>query len=367
MSGNSSNITDCVSSEYDRKPYLWVAGVRITTGLLSLLLSLFLVAFFVYTKNQRRVINQILVFCLAISSFLNSFSYLLSRVNFSSERPLDDQYCLFAGPLELYTDWTQYLAILCISFNLLAQLTCTLPAGKRLKWVYCSLIFALPLLWSWTPFIEGAYGSAGPWCGIRTLTELCQPFLYGQLLRVLLKGLPVLVLLLTTSLFSLATWTVLKRRLSLSPQSTVDKTEVQAELKHLLWFPPLFPLLQLPLIVNIVYDTARPSSPQLVLWVLQALLSPLAGTITALLIGVNTETNVRARLRSWLARHLCWCRKEREKEVAQKKEVSEYECDLHVSYGDSMSGVTDRHRRERVRQNSTPSKQSSVVESQQQT
>ena len=155
MSGNSSSDYTCVLSEYDSHPYLLVAGVRILAGLVALLLSGSLVAFFVNTKKQRRVINQILVFCLAFSSLLNSLGSLLSRVDFN-ERRLSDRYCLFAGPLQLYTDWTQIMTILCISFNLLAQLTCRLPAGKKLKWVYCSLIFALPLLWIWIPFIEVA-------------------------------------------------------------------------------------------------------------------------------------------------------------------------------------------------------------------
>lgn len=375
MSGSGSVSSNCsVLSEYDSQPYYWVAEIRIVTGFFSLLCSFFLIAFFVYTKKQRRVTNEILVFCLAISTLLNSWGYLLGRVNFYTDRPLLDEYCLFAGLLELYTGWTGYMCILCISSNLLAQVTCQPPTGKKLKWVYCSLIFALPLLWCWLPYVDQAYGSAGPWCGIRTLTNRCDPFLYGVLLRVFLEGLPILFLLLITSIFSLATWICLKHRLqsleanSLSRQTTVDKTEVQAELRTLLWFPPLYPLLQLSLLVNIVYSTAQPSSPQLALWLLQALLSPLAGAVTAVLIGVHTETNARTRLRTWLTRHLCRRGKEAEREGSRKRSVSEYQCDVNVSYGDSISGVMDRNRRERIRNNSSnPSQPPSLSESQQQT
>ena len=365
MSGNGSDNSSCVLDEYNTQPYLLVAGVRIVTGLISLLCGLLLIILFAYTRNQRRVANQILVFFLSVSVSLHSLSVILGRVDFSTERALLDSYCLFAGPLQLYSAWTEYVCVMCISCNLLAQVTCQ-PTGRRLNWVYFSLIFTLPLLLCWIPFTGQAYGSAGPWCGIRTSTENCQQFLYGVVLRLVLVGLPVLVLLLTTTTLSLATWISLKHSLkalennTFSKQNTVDKSLLLKELRILVWCPPLYPTLKLLLLVNLLYDTARPSSPQLALWLLQALLSPLAGSLTAAVIGANTETNTRARLRSWLLRHLRWSRGEQSE--GGKRRVSEYECDLDVSYGDSIAGVIDKNRRERVRKNSTPSQLPSVSE-----
>ena len=358
MSGSgSANVSGC-TLEYDREIYLWAAVVRVVTGSLSLLCGLLIISFFVYTRKQRRVTNQILVFYFTISISLHSLSHTLGRANFTREQPLLDRYCLFAGPLELYTAWTEYMCILCISCNLLAKVTCQ-PAGRKLHLFYCSLIFGLPLSFSWIPFAGQAYGSAGPWCGIRSFTENCQLFPYGVALQVLLVGLPVLILLLTTILFSLATWLSLRHRLhtlEVFPQQTVDKAEVQAELRVLLWCPPLYPALLIFLLVNLVYHTAQPGSPQPSLWLLEALTSPLAGSITALVIGANTEANARARLYSWLTRHLCWQkRKQTEREGYKKKRISEYECELNVSYGDSLSGMADKNRRERVRKHSGPS------------
>lgn len=357
MSENGSENGSCPLTNYDSGDYLYVAGVRGATGLIAFICGLLLVIFFVSTKLKQEIVtNQFLVFCLAISVLLHSVSHLLGRVHFQTERRVKHSYCLFAGPLALYTGSTEWLSILCISCNLLAQVICQSPA-RKLKWVYCGLVFALPLLWCWLPFISQSYGTSGPWCGVRTFTDDidCEPFLFGVLLRLILIGLPVVILLIITVLLSVATWTVQKHRLhSLEtasyPQSpTIDRTQVLAELKMLLWFPPVYSVLQLPLLANIVYDSLCPSSPLLPLWYLEVLTSPLAGATTALLLTLHSETNTRARVCSWLALH-CQCTKEHVRgRSSSDRHVTEYDCDLYISYGDSLEGVQDKHRRERIR------------------
>ena len=356
MSGNGSETTSCPLSAYDSGPYLCVAGVRIGTGVIAFLCTLLLVIVFVYTKLRQEIVtNQFLVFCLALSALLHSVSHLLGRLNFQTERSLRDSYCLFAGPLALYTGSTEWMSVLCISCNLLAQVTCQ-PGGRKLHWVYCGLIFPLPVLWCWLPFVSQSYGTSGPWCGVRTLADDCEQFLLGALLRLVLTALPVFIVLTVTSSLSVATWTVQKRRLRENetcsyPQSpSIDKRQVLGELKTILWFPPVYAILQLPLLANLVYDTVHPRSPLLTLWYLEVLSSPLAGATTALLLTLHSETNTWARLCLWLALH---CRKSTEKHErvrpATERQVSEYNCDLYVSFGDSLEGVQEQRRRERIR------------------
>ena len=350
------NSSSCILSLYDTPSYQWVAGARIATGLLSFICCLLLVIFFVYSKLKQQIVtNQILVFFLTISALLHSFSYLVSRVNYHSTRPITDNYCLFAGALELYTGWTEWMCIFCISCNLLAQVTCQ-PKTKQLHWVYFSLIFALPILWCWVPFISHVYGTAGPWCGIRIFTEDCETYLYGILLRFFLLKLPIISLFIATVVFSLATWIFLKHRLRTCeaasyPQSTsIDKPQLLAELKVLLWYPPVYTVLQLLLLVNLVYDSIWPTSPILVLWYLQVLTSPLAGAVIALVIVLNSETNPRARMRSWIT-HLFWRPREQSDRdrCSSDRQVRDYMCDLNISYGDSLEGMRNKHRRERIR------------------
>lgn len=365
MSGSETNDSSCVQYEYDSGPYLWVAGIRIGTGLISFICCLILVIFFIYTKKHLIVTNQILVVFLSISTMIHSFSYLISRVNFNTKRHIMDKYCLFSGSLELYTGWTEWLCILCISYNLLVQVMCQPKPTKRLHLIYFSLIFVLPLMWCWMPFIYLSFGSAGPWCGIRIVTEDCNDFFYGLILRILLTQIPIFILLVATIMFSLVTWFLMKRKLQnqkakfYPPQSLpVDKDEVLRELKILLWYPPLYSMLQLFLLANLIYDCIKPTSPLLPLWFLQVFTSPLAGAVIAIVILINTETNYRARLRSWFARHVTGSAASEpgspRPSSFSKPHVNEYICDLNISYGDSLEGVQDKLRRERVRNSSQP-------------
>lgn len=365
-SGNTTeSSSNCVLSLYDTQPYLVVAGLRVATGLISFCCCLLIVAFFVYTKKQQIVTNQVLVFYLAISALLHSFSYLVSRVNFYTERSIVDKYCLFAGPLEQYTAWTEWMCILCISSNLLTQVTCK-PKRKKLHWVYFSLIFALPLLWCWVPFLSYTYGTSGPWCGIRIFSEDCEVFLYGVVLRFFLKVLPILILFVATIILSVTTWVLFKRKLhshktvSYPQTRPVDQTQLLAELKVLLWYPPVYTVLQILLIANLVYESIWPESPVLVLWYLQVLTSPLAGAVIALVIVLNSESNAHARVRSWIVRHIQRPEEPRSARSSCSR-VSEYECELHVSFGDSLEGMQNQRRHERVR-NSEPLPLSAVAE-----
>ena len=330
------------------------------TGLISFSCCLLLAMFFIYNKKQLIVTNQVLVFYLALSALLHSFSCMIGRVNFTTPRPLLDKYCLFAGPLEVYTGWTEWMSILCISCNLLAQVTSHPKARKRLHCAYFSLIFALPLLWCWVPFVPLAFGTSGPWCGIRVLTEDCGDFLQGVILRWFLIQLPIPLLLAATVSLSLVTWVCMKHRLqqqetnSYLPQSSpIDKAQMLAELKVLLWYPPTYAVLRLLPLTSLVYDSISPTSPHLPLWYLPALTSPLPGAAIALLIWFNTDNKCWARLRSWLSLHLS----QRSEDLGSPScrssvsshTVSEYRCDLNVSYGDSLEGVRKKHRRDRIR------------------
>lgn len=342
----------CPLSLYDTPSYKIVAGVRVVTGLISFLCCLLLVAFFIYTRKRQRVTNQILVFYLVISTLLHSFSYLVSRVNFYTERPHLDNYCLFAGPLELYAGWTQWMCVLCISLNLLVQVTCQ-PKRSKLHWLYLVLIFVLPLLWCWVPFVNSMYATSGPWCGVRVLQEDCESFTYGLILRLCLIELPILILFASTTFSSVATWLLLKHKLHTHEPGSypqirpVDRSQLVAELKVLLWLPPLYAVLQLLLLANLAYDSFSPQSPLLVLWYLEVLTAPFAGAVVALVTILKSETGPHAHMMSWVASHTRH-KGEPQSPLPSSKHVSEYMCERNLRYGDSLEGVQNKRIQDRV-------------------
>lgn len=357
MSGedNSSGAVEssCALDVYDSPEYKAVAAVRIVTGLISFICCLSIVTYMVYYKKYRFILNLKLVLFLAISAALHSFSFLVGRINFYTDRPIIDYYCLFAGSVELYTSWTEIIAILCISHNLLSAVTCN-PNTKNMERIYLSLIFILPVLWCWVPILFFTYGTAGPWCGIRIFTVDCDPFPFGLSLRYLLEDIPLAVVFVATIIFSVATWVILKRKIRrlqtayrTSPTTTVDTKQLVKELKHLLWYPPVYAIFQVFLLVNQVYESIHPQQPIFALWLLQVLTTPLAGAVIALVCALNSEINLLSRARVWCNRKCC----QRSKEE-RPRTVTEYECDRYVKYGDSVEGTQNMMREARIKQNS---------------
>lgn len=353
MAGPESS---CPLDVYDTVEYKAVAVVRIVTGLISFICCLSIVIYMVYYKKYKFFLNQKLVLYLAISAALHSFSYLVGRVNFYTERPIVDHYCLFAGSVELYTSWTEIMSILCISHNLLSAVTCK-PNRKNMGRIYLSLIYILPLLWCWVPLLFLTFGTVGPWCGIRIFTEDCELFLFGLSLRYLLEDIPLAIVFVATIIFSVATWIMLKRKIHrlqtaypTSPTQKVDPSQMLRELKPLLWYPPVYAVFQVFLLVNQVYEgITYKHTPLLALWFLEVLTTPLAGAVIALVCVLNSEMNPLSRARLWCSQQCC----QRSTNQEQPRTVTEYECDRYIRYGDSVEGTQNMMRAARIKRNST--------------
>ena len=355
MSGDNSSDSEssCALDVYDNPEYKAVAAVRVVTGLISFICCLSIVIYMIYYKKYKFILNQKLVLFLAISAGLHSFSYLVGRINFYTERPIIDYYCLFAGSVELYTSWTEIMSILCISHNLLSAVTCN-PNMKNMEKIYLSLIYILPVLWCWVPLLFFTYGTAGPWCGIRIFTEDCDLFKFGLSLRYLLEDIPLAVVFVATIIFSVATWIMLKRKIRrlqtaypTGPSQTVDTSQMVKEVKHLLWYPPVYAIFQVFLLVNQVYESLYPQRPIFPLWLLQVLTAPLAGAVIALVCALNSEMNPLSRARVWCSQRCCQHSREEQPRV-----VTEYECDRYITYGDSVEGTRNMMREARIKRNS---------------
>ena len=362
------NVTSCSLDVYDSLEFKAVAVVRAGTASLSLFCSLAIVSYILYYQKYKLVLNQRLVLLLAISVSFHSLSYLVGRVQFSTPRPIVDSYCLFASYLELLSGWTEILSVLCISYNLLHAVTFG-PDNKNrhLALVYTLLIFFLPLLWCWLPWVQFSWGSSGPWCGIRVFSKDCKRFSLGLTLRWLLQDIPLMAVFIATIIFTLATWLMIKWKIhsmeaAYTPnQSKVtDTTLVLKELKTFLWYPPIYACLQLFFLINHIYENISPTPPPLPLWYLQAIISPLAGTSIALACLLTSEMHTSCSGRQggvgcsrvkWCFLWLCY--KPGIQEASRQAKVKPYVCDLCLSYGDSMEGVVAQRRMERITRNST--------------
>ena len=288
VSSNGSAASNCLEP-YNTAPYLAVAAVRAGVGAFSAVCCLAVIGF-IFLHKRYRHFTQRLMLNLAISAFLHSFSYTIARVNYSSDLQLLDPYCYFGGFFNQYSAWVEVLALLWVVYylfaaELLGRHAYPTPTTQAIFWLGT---YAVPLLWCWIPFIQHSYGTAGSWCGIRTLAEDCSSYRFGQVLQFILWYIPLYLLLTATFFVALAVvlkmWRDGHRWAGLYDEETKAKRKrMTTEIRPLLWFPFIYLALNTFSLIDRIYNNAaHPEDPVVELTYLHACTSPLRGAFVAL-------------------------------------------------------------------------------------
>ena len=340
---NDTNSTECGFSKYDSSQFLLVAGVRLSVGFLSSVCCLGVI-FIILQYKKYMFSTQRLILYLSIAALTNSISLMLGRVNYYSSRPVIDPYCYFAGFLWLYTGWTELLSICCITFNLFSVMVMK-NFRPWFEFVYVIVIFLSPLLWCWIPYVGLAFGTEGPWCGIRYTTEDCQVFNYGNIVRFFVKYIPTTILI---GLFILPVnvGIAIKARNELrnwhgdsTPQTQQEIKMITSEVRPLLWYPVIYAILFIPVVLSTIYTAIKPFEPLMSLWLITALMIPFAGTTVAIVYALDSETLSRINVSHLLKRASSLFRKQPSDKHGA---VSEYNFDQYSLYGDSIAGRNER-------------------------
>ena len=332
-SASSTASRDCLEP-YNTAPYVAVAAVRAAVGAFSAACCLaVLVA--IAVQRRYRDFPQRLVLHLAITALFHSLSYTVARVNFYSELTLLDPYCYFAGFINQYSAWVEVLALMCIVYylfvaGLLGRPAVPTRATETTFWVGT---YALPLLWCWLPFIHQSYGTAGSWCGIRTLAVNCTGYRFGQILQFALWYIPLYLLLLITCCVAVSVAVKVQRDVHrwaglYDEETRVKRERIRTEIRPLLWFPFIYLALNTFSLIDRIYNSAaHPEDPLVELTFLHACSSPLRGAFVALVFSLAAGSMQRQQ---WVASCLNCCRRD------DRYTAQEYPA-LTGDYGDSLS------------------------------
>ncbi len=346
MSGENFSDVSCLVGLYDDLQFSVVAGVRSVVAIFSLACSAIVISLICCCKKYQ-VASQKLIFGLAIISALHSVVFAIIRTT----SQVQDVSCSVLGFAELYSSWVELMLISCTMGHLLLLVV----YGRELSYlIHMVISFLTPLLWCWIPFINLSYGSVGPWCGIRIhiSDEDCGLYLMGVVFRFMLWQVP----LYTVSLvfFLVCFFLIFKklRRDSIKwegahydPEAEKAKTEVISQLVPLLFYPMIFLVLKLPLLINQIYEVVRPEEPQLVLWLLDALTSPLGGAVIALVYTCDTSSlsKVRRCCQHCLCCYLSLSQEEGfQRSRSTGSQVADYGNRLDATFGDSMDAQRAR-------------------------
>ena len=299
-SGSGENTTTNCTSPYDDHIYVIVASVAATVGFISLLASCFVI-FIITIFKKWRFPTQRLILYLAITAALSSLASVLQRIDYQNQTGASyTNFCIFAGFLSQLTGWMLLNAIICITTSLLVKAFSNKKLTTRVEITFIFVIFVLPFLFNWIPFIEWAYGKAGAWCWIRA-TDNCMKFHFGSVLELALWYVPVYVIMIVLIVLYVIVLVKVHRTKQVwtgnfDPQAKDTQEKMTREVLPIIAYPLIFFLLNIPAFINRIYEVVNPDNPSPVIWFLAAATYPLQGAPIAIVFSLDPETRKRLTL-----------------------------------------------------------------------
>lgn len=310
MEENFSNSTDPNNTEcgiYDADKYTTVAIIAASTGTFSMLASIAVISVIVIFKKYNFFIQRLILY-LCITAAINSASVMLrfSRISHThdSPQPALEALCVTAAFLDQTTLWSFTIAFSCLTFNMLIAVLSN-KSTKHLEGVYIFLIFILPFMYNWIPFLNSSYGESGAWCWIKSHDYYnktsCPVDELGNILQFALWYVPhylivcIMLVAYLVIIVNLIRMSYHWRGLYNTEAVNTNREKMKELVLPLLFYPLGFFILNLVPLINRVYNTEHdPSYP---LWVLHATFSPLQGGYIALVYVLDKDTMHRLNLR----------------------------------------------------------------------
>lgn len=296
----------CVS--YNTSEFIALAAVNSILGGVSLIACLMVIGLIFFLKKYL-IFTQRLILYLTIAAALSSFGIVMQAATYFPDNNAYRVYCMVSAFFNQTTACSQLMAVCCITLDLF--LTAVLQKKSRREWIFILVIFVLPLLFNWIPFIDSTYGEVGPWCWIRAVNANCTVHKFGLAMRIILwYGLlfPILAAVLVVYIIILvfSRHQVHKFQGKYDPDAQRQKQMMAEEIKPLLAYPIIFFFLHFFSLINQVYHIFN-KEPLTALYWLEAIVTPLDGGIFALVYFLDKETRERLHWRKLKGECIKFC------------------------------------------------------------
>lgn len=300
---DSDQIGSANCSQYDKRYSNIAITVAVSTASVTFV-TCTVVIVFIRMLKKHHFLPQRLILYLTVAVMIRCLSWVLQKIHFDLVNRYNvasettDRFCSLAGYFTTTSGWFELLAVTILTTNLFLHAVVTRSRGW-LELVYVLIIFLLPFVFTWIPFIRGAYGQAGSWCWIRKETNDCQIFVLGVFFRFAIWFVPLFLLLLILVIFySTVTYIISKRNNTwdgnFNPMIRRLKLKMQKEVRPLIWYPLIYFLLYLIPLASRITDSIS-SEPFYPLWILSAITLPLQGGFIAVAFTLDTNTVRRLR------------------------------------------------------------------------
>ena len=306
---SSNDTTPCYASYFDSK-FQVLIGLRTSLSFVSALFLLSLVGLIVLFRKYL-FFTQRLIMYIAIAQM--SFS-LVNTVDLAALMAYENQsalhYCQAIGFITQMTNWWGVLSILIISVDIFLKVALPRLKTEKYEIPYLLIIFALPLLFNWIPFIKSSYGPSVYFCWIRAsdLTD-CTLFAFGLWLRVVLYYVPLFTIMIVIFLLLLAARIIIARRRT-GNYDPGTREKIVKEMKPLVAYPIIFLVANITSLVTTTYISLAPrSAGTYVISLITTAVFRLQGILIALVFILDPETRkklrwkyIRAAARSFYAK-----------------------------------------------------------------
>ena len=246
MSGiGESNETSQSCAEVYGETYLFILmGTRCFLALISsICIGCMIAAMVIFQKY--RVYTQRLILYLAISTLSYQF---VSTIDLASIHAYSNQYALYyckvIGFLVQVVVWWPILSTAVIVFDIFMKAV-FLKKTEKLEKLFVILIFVSPILLSWVPFINNAYGPTGYFCWIRNSEfEDCSKFVYGFTIRFAIFFVPIYIIMFAIFGMLISSFVAIrKRKNTFLGDNKIERDFnklMEKEIKPLLYYPLIF-------------------------------------------------------------------------------------------------------------------------------
>ena len=295
--------TNCQYDEYDEYYADISTTLAVAASSLSFVASI-AVIILVCVLKKHKFSSQRMILYLAVAVIVRCVSWVPQRVHhdlvnrYEVPGEVTTRVCSLAGYFSMTAGWFEILAVASLTANQFLQLVVT----KSLRWlelVYVTVIFLLPLTFTWTPFIDSAYGSTGQWCWIRQETDDCERYTLGIWLVFVIWFVPLFTMLILLVLLYCTVMYILSKRNTawdgnFDPLSRKMKLKMQKNVRPLIWYPLIYFLLYLIPLANQITEHAS-SQRFYPLWIVAATTQALQGGFIVLAVTLDIETLRRLR------------------------------------------------------------------------
>lgn len=295
----TNNTSEPCWSVYMKPKY---EGLIVLRSLLSLLSALFIlcmlgiiILFKKYVFFTQRLILYLAISALSFSLF--TFMDLDPTSAYTEESAL--VYCTIIGFFEQITLWWIVLATTVIMVVVFIKVVFKRNTEK-LELLYAFIIFGLPFVFNWIPFIKMTYGPVGGYlCWIRhSNINDCTKDSFGFWLSLALYYLPINVIMVTVSILLIIAFVFAKRQQKVwqgkySHENKRLQKQVELEIRPLIAYPLIFMITNLVSLLALIFgliSTGNLNTVYYVIIVIATIVFRFQGILITLAFTLDPET-----------------------------------------------------------------------------